>query len=105
MAGASISQGLVIENTEAYAVKRVQQIATLKNIEIEDIKSITIDNLLGYKITARGTDKYHGGTNYAYQVILFGETDYYMIFGIVTADEKADYLPAFEQIAMTFKQK
>ncbi|MFC1825638.1 DUF4124 domain-containing protein [Thermodesulfobacteriota bacterium] len=105
IAGASISEGLVVDNKKSFAIKRVQHIASLKNIEIEDIKSITIDNLFGYEITARGTDKNHGGTNYAYQVILFGKTDYYMIFGIVTADEKADYFPTFRQIAKTFKQK
>lgn len=104
IAGASISQDLVIDNKKSFAIKLVQKIATLKNIEIEEIKNIKIDNLPGYEITARGTDKYHGETNYAYQVILFGDTDYYLIVGIVTADEKADYLPTFRQVAKSFKQ-
>lgn len=105
IAAPSLSQDLVIEDKKSFAIRRVQQIATLKNIEIDEIKSITIDNLFGYEITAKGTDKYHGGTNYAYQVILFGETDYFIILGIVTDGEKVDYLPTFQQIAMTFKQK
>ena len=104
LAGASISQGLKIDNKKSFAIKRVQQTATLQNIEVLDIKEITIDNLPGYEITARGTVKNHGGACFAYQVILYGETDYYLIVGIVSADKKAEYLPAFHQIAMTFKR-
>ncbi len=105
IAGASISQGLVINNKKSFAIKRVQQIATLKDIKIMDIKKITIDNLLGYEIMAKGTDKKLEGTNYVYQLILFGESDYYMILGMVTAADKTEYIPTFRQIAMTFKQK
>jgi len=105
MAGASLSQGLVIEDKKSFCIKRVQSIGTLENIEIERIKSITIDNLIGYEIMAKGTDKYHGRTSYAYQVILFDETAYFIILGIVTETEKTNYLPTFHQIAMSFKQK
>lgn len=104
LAGASISQGLKTDSRKSFAIKRIQQTATLQNIHVLDIREITIDNLPGYEIMARGTVKNHGGACSAYQVILYGETDYYLIVGIVSADEKADYLPAFQQIAMTFKR-
>jgi hypothetical protein len=104
VAGASISQGLKIDSKKSFAIKRIQQTASLRDIEVMDIRGITIDDLPGYEITARGTAKNHGGACYAYQVILYGETDYYIIVGIVAADEKADYLPVFQQIAMTFKR-
>ena len=105
MAGSSASEGLVIENKESYAVKRVQQTATLKNIEIESLKSIRIDDLPGYEITAIATDEENGWPIYVYQVLLFGETDYYIIVGLVASEDKAEYLPTFKEIAKTFKRK
>lgn len=105
VAGASISPGLKIDDKKSFAMRRIRQTATLRDLEVLDVKEITIDGLAGYEITARGTDKKHGGACFAYQVILYGESDYYLIVGIVSADEKAEYLPAFKQIAMTFKRK
>ena len=99
------SGSIHIDNKKSFAIKRVRQTATLRDIEVLEIKEITIDGLGGYEITARGTDKNHGGACYFYQAILYGETDYYMIVGIVAAAENSDYLPTFQQIAMTFKKK
>ncbi len=104
-AGPSLSQGFVIEDKKALAIKRAQEIGSFKEIEIEDIHHITIDGLDGYEITAKGTSRLHGETTYAYQVVLFGETDYFIITGYVTSDKKAEYWPVFRKIAMTFKQK
>ena len=105
MAGSSISEGLVIENKKSYAIKRVLLTATLKNIEVENIKSIRIDDLPGYEITAKATDEDNGWPEYVYQVLLFGKTDYYLIVGIVASEDKVEYLPAFKEIAKTFKRK
>ena len=105
MAGSSASEGLVIEDKRSYAIKRVQQTATLKNVQIENLERISIDDLPGYEITARAADKNQGWPRYVYQVLLFGETDYYLIVGLAASEDKDEYLPVFKDIAKTFKRK
>jgi len=104
-AGPSVSEGAMIEDKKALAIQRAQEIKMLKDIEIQDVNNITIDGLNGYEITAKGTHRLHGEITYAYQVVLFGRTDYFIIAGYVTVYEKAKYWPIFRKIALSFKQK
>jgi hypothetical protein len=104
-AAPSISEGAVIGDKKAFSIKRAQEIKRFKDIEIQDVNNITIDGLNGYEITAKGIHKLHGEIVYAYQVVLFGKTDYFILTGYVTGNDKAKYWPVFRKIALSFRQK
>ncbi len=102
--GSSVSQGMVIDNKEVFSVKRIKSIGTMTNVEIINTNSIEIDGLKGFEIIANSIHKKSQDPEFVYQVIIFGDTDYYIMQGIAPRSEKERYVKEFKNIALSFKR-
>lgn len=104
IAGQSISKTAIPDNEE-YSKARVLQISQVKDIEVEQLNKITIDNLNGYEIVASGKDTKSEQPMLIYQVMLFEEQSYFLMQGFVGNNNRQNNLEIFKQMARTFKRK
>ncbi|MBN7816243.1 hypothetical protein [Algoriphagus pacificus] len=91
------------EDKKLFSLNRIKQIP----IEIEDIaytNEITIDGISGYEILAKGKGKTSNETENIYQVILFSDKLYYILFG-TSNDETDKSLDEIKKAVKTFKRK
>ncbi len=101
MASKSISQVEIVDK-KLFALNRLKQLP----MEIEKIEStneITIDGISGYEINAIAHDK-KGETKKVYQVILYSDHSYYILFG-TTNDLTTKSIEELKVAIKTFKRK
>jgi hypothetical protein len=101
--GQSISK-IEISNTEGYARSRVYTTDGVTGVEIEQINKMTIDNLNGHEIVARGKDLKSGQPVVIYQVMLFESQSYYIMTGLIGDKQRQAYLTVFREMGGTFKR-
>lgn len=92
-----------IDDKKLFAMNRIRQLP----VEIEKIIStepIEIDGITGYEIVADGKDKKTGDKEKVYQVILFSDSLYYMLFASSQSDFDKNII-LFRKLAKTFKRK
>jgi hypothetical protein len=105
LVGASASKDLQIATRIEFAVERLKKTATLERITTEPPIEITINGLGGFEIIAQAQDSASGRTAMIYQVMLFEETDYFLMQGIAAEEDKATVLPMFKETAASFRRK
>ncbi|HEX5588827.1 MAG TPA: hypothetical protein VFX65_00865, partial [Candidatus Limnocylindrales bacterium] len=88
---------------EGFAVQRLQETATVRNVQIESTKEITIAGRPGIEIVATATRASRPGEVVVYQVLLGGDEDYVVMSGICAADRAEECLAAFAATAATFE--
>lgn len=101
--GQSISKTAIPDN-EQYAKARVIQITQVKDVEIEKLSKITLDDLDGYEIVAKGKDNKSGQAMLVYQVMLFEEQHYFLMQGLVSDKNRQSNLDVFRDMTRTFKR-
>ena len=90
---------------EQFAVSRISQTASVSHVEIEQSDKVTVDNLSGLEIVAKGKDIDSGQAMVIYQMILFENQRYYIMQGLISGAQRQNYLPAFKEMARLFKRK
>jgi hypothetical protein len=96
---------LDIEDKEQFAKSRLSQTATITDVEIEQFGQVTVDNLSGYEIFAKGNDKESGSSMLVYQMVLYEGQSYYIMQGLVSSKHGQTYLPAFKEMSRSFRRK
>lgn len=92
-----------IQDKKLFALNRLRQMP----IELEKIEAtteITIDGVSGYEMIASAKDKKTGDSEKIYQVILFSDKLYYLLFGS-TNDKSEKNINELKQVVKTFKRK
>ena len=92
-----------IQDKKLFALNRLKQMP----IELEKIQAtteITIDGVSGYEMIASAKDKKTGDSEKIYQVILFSDKLYYLLFGS-TNDKSEKNINELKQVVRTFKRK
>lgn len=98
----SFSQ-MMQEDKKLFSINRLKQTPIeIKNIEYTN--EITIDEISGYEIHAKGTNLKTGEIENIYQVILFSDNFYYILFG-TTNDETSESIEKLKKAVKTFKRK
>ncbi|WP_424003650.1 hypothetical protein [Maribacter sp. IgM3_T14_3] len=92
-----------IMDKKLFAMNRIRQLPIVIK-KIISTEPIEIDGINGYEIIADGSDKKTGNKEKAYQVILFSDSLYYLIFGSSQADFDNN-IELFKKLAKTFKRK
>lgn len=98
----SFSQ-ITTEDKKLFCINRLKQ-TPIEITNIEYTNEITIDGVSGYEIYAKGKSKKTGETENIYQVILFSDKLYYILFG-TTNDETDKSIDEIKKAVMTFKRK
>jgi len=94
-----------VDNNEEFAKSRLSQTATITDIQIEQLMPVTIDDLKGYEITARGKDRESSQSMAIYQIVLFENQSYYIMQGLVSSKNRQSYLATFKAMSESFKRK
>ena len=90
---------------EQFAISRVSQTASVSHVEIEQSDKVTVDNLSGHEIVAKGKDIESGQAMVIYQMILFEDQRYYIMQGLISGAQRQTYLTAFKEMARLFRRK
>lgn len=100
--GKSFSE-IAIEDKKQFCIDRLKKTPiAVKSVEYTN--EITIDGISGYEIYAKGKNKETGEADNVYQVILFSDTLYYILFG--TTNDKTDKsIEEIKKAVKTFKRK
>lgn len=98
----SFSQ-ITTEDKKLFCINRLKQNPIeVKNLEY--INEITIDGISGYEIYAKGKNKKSTETENIYQVILFSDKLYYILFG-TTNDDNDKSIEEIKKAVKTFERK
>lgn len=93
-----------IGDRNGFARQRIQQIEQVRSVTITAQAPLRIDDLDGIEIVGRGTDAKTGAPLTVYQAVLFDGDHYFLMQGMVGADEQRTYLPVFKTLARTFRR-
>lgn len=91
------------EDKKLFSINRLKQ-TPIEIEKIENTNEITIDGISGYEIYAKGKNKNSEETENAYQVILFSDNLYYILFG-TTNDKTDNSIGEMKKAVKTFKRK
>lgn len=92
-----------ISDKKEFATNRIKMLPVQIN-KINSVVPIEINGLEGYEITAEGVDRKTGKKEQAYQVMLFVDNSYYILFGS-SEDNFENNLKVFKKLVRTFKVK
>ncbi len=105
VAGSSISENWTVPGDKAdYARERLIRGDVLSGGEVTSEKTVKFDGLSGYLMEADGKDRRTGVPMYSMQCMLFTSDGYYVLQGLVGAEEKEKYAKVFLTIMKSFKQ-
>lgn len=94
---------LEIKDKKSFALNKIKTLP-LQISAVTSIVPIAIGGLKGYELLAKGINRKTGKHEQAYQVLLFNEEGYYIIYGSAE-DLFNSHLALFRKIALTFKLK
>lgn len=75
------------------------------NALFRGLKLVTIDNLSGYEILAKGKDTESSTPLTVYLVLLYEDQSYYIMQGLVSVKASETYVPVFKEMARSFKRR
>lgn len=94
-----------ITDRKKFAEERLKSTGGLAGIAVTESGEITIDKLSGYELVAEGRDTDLNVPVVVYQAILFSDSRYYLMQGFTPPAEKASNLPAFREMARSFRRQ
>jgi hypothetical protein len=95
---------VIIADREMFARHRLMQYPQLESVAVESVNAIALDQQQGFEIIATAIDRDSQTPLRIYQVMLFPEAGgYVVIVGMVGLDGAAQYLPAFQSTARTYR--
>jgi hypothetical protein len=96
---------MAISDKRQFAIQRLLKISHTKIDSITATTAIKIDGLDGYEIVADAKDATSDTPLVIYQVMLFDDRSYILMQGLVGTKGRAEYLPAFQSMAHSFKRQ
>ena len=93
-----------ILDTKQFAIDRLKRQPLITDVEIESITPVEIDDMSGYEIIAYGIGEKTNETELRFQLLLYGDTLYYMILGTAKDDFEGN-IEMFRDISLSFKRK
>lgn len=94
---------ITTEDKKLFCINRLKQ-TPVEIVNIEYTSEITLDGISGYEIYAKGKSKKSEETENIYQVILFSDKLYYILFG-TTNDQTNKSMEEIIKAVKTFKRK
>lgn len=98
----AISKVEILDKKE-FAINRIK-VLPVQITQINSVLPVKINGLSGYEITANGVDRKTGKKEQAYQVMLFVNNSYYILFGSSEGDFENN-LNVFKKLVSSFKLK
>lgn len=93
-----------VGDKEQFAKSRLSRTVTISNIEIERLNPVTVDKMTGYEIFAKATDTELLSPMVIYQLVLYEDSSFYLMQGLVSSKHSSTFLPVFEKMAKSFRR-
>jgi hypothetical protein len=103
--GLSLTDEMPVPNKKLFAEERIKQVKTVENVTIKESVPVKIGELSGYETVAAAKKSESDLLLTIYQVILFDESGYSIIQGLLPESDENNYLPIIRDISNTFKMK
>lgn len=94
---------ITIDDKKQFAINRIK-VLPVQITKIMETNPITINGLQGYEILAEGVDRKTGIPEQCYQVMLFVDQSYYILFGSSEGNYEQN-LTAFKKLIQSFQLK
>lgn len=93
-----------VGDQKSFATNRLSDYPQIEIVAATSTNEITIDNLPGWEISAKGLDRTSQTPLSLYQIVLFPKQGgYILITGIVGENQAEIYLPKFKAMALTYR--
>lgn len=92
-----------IADKKEFATNRIKTLP-VQITKVHSVTPIEINGLSGFEITAEGVDRKKGTPEQAYQVMLFVDNTYYILFGSSESNFENNF-KVFKKLVRTFKVK
>lgn len=96
---------VTISDRRQFAIQRLLKTEHMKIDSVPTTTAIKIDGLDGYEMIAEAKDVTSASPLVVYQVMLFDDRSYILMQGLVGTKVRAEYLPAFQAMARSFKRQ
>ncbi|MEJ2621069.1 MAG: hypothetical protein P8163_12610 [Candidatus Thiodiazotropha sp.] len=103
--GLSLSTEMPVPNKKQFAEERIKKVKTVNNVSIKKSVPVVVGDLPGYETIASANKDESSLSLTVYQLMLFDDSGYSIIQGLLPESERDKYLPIFKNIANTFKMK
>ena len=87
------------------ARKRIRSYPQYKSVSPGSFDEVSIDGLLAYECVGTASHHKTGASLLLYQVMVFEGTSYWLMVGTCLLKDQATQLPAFKQMAASFKRR
>ncbi len=104
VAGMSIHD-IAITDVESFARDRIQRTSQITGVSGIAGESVRIDGLAGYELRAEARDQASGTPLRVYQLLLANSRQYFLVQGLVGADQFERFLPQFRAIGRSLRRK
>lgn len=92
------------DDKKLFALNRLSRMPYQIDRSQNKVNEVEIDGLHGYEIETKGTGSKSGVINALYQVMLFSEGSYYILFGSAEDEFEAN-MEVFKQLAKSFEKR
>jgi len=94
-----------VADRQQFALDRLRQTAHTATRTVRSHEPVTIDGLDGYETFTEASDTGSGTPLAVYQVILFDNSRYILMQGLVGERLAAEYVPEFKAMAVSFRRR
>lgn len=96
---------IAITDVESFARDRIQRTSQITGVSGIAGESVRIDGLAGYELRAEARDQASGTPLRVYQLLLANSRQYFLVQGLVGADQAEHFLPQFRAIGRSLRRR
>jgi hypothetical protein len=103
LAGSSFAR-LAVTDLEAFARQRLDEVAELADLELLSEQALTLGGLPAHELVVAAEDRRTGEPLTVYQTLVVDGKRFFLVQGLVGAENAEEFIPQFREIAHSFRR-
>jgi len=103
LAGSSFAP-LAATDLEGFARRRLDDVAELEEQEVLSERALTLGGLPAYELVVAARDRRTGASMKVYQALVVDGDRFFLVQGLVAAENAEEFIPQFREIAHSFRR-
>jgi hypothetical protein len=103
LAGSSFAR-LAVTDLEAFARQRLDEVAELADLELLSEQALTLGGLPAHELVVAAEDRKTGEPLTVYQALVVDGKRFFLVQGLVGAENAEEFIPQFREIAHSFRR-
>jgi hypothetical protein len=103
LAGSSFAR-LAVTDLEAFARQRLDEVAELADLGLLSEKALTLGGLPAHELVVAAEDRKTGEPLTVYQALVVDGKRFFLVQGLVGAENAEEFIPQFREIAHSFRR-